>query len=168
MGEFIFQCDEQADTNGGSKFTVPAGEYALTVWEVIPDEEHAHAKLGAPWRTSKNGDPQLNIKFGINEQGGKLWIFNPLTFIPKGQPGHGIIVHALKTLGAVIKDGQLINFKPSDLLGRVCRAELTLAIPDGGKYPKNKIKTLDYAKPEDKPEMPAEVAQPADTDDVPF
>ena len=44
-------CDPKAD--GQRKFTVPDGNYALTAWEVSVSK-------------SKNGDPLMNVKFGIN------------------------------------------------------------------------------------------------------
>jgi hypothetical protein len=161
MEEFVFDCDESSDSGGG-KFTVPPGEYNLTVWDILSDEKNIHPKLGEPWRCSKSGHPQLNVRLGINGQGGKLWVYNTLTFIPKDMPGHNIIVHSLKTLGAVIKDGKLVNFKPGDLVGRVCRAKLTLETPAGSKYPKNKISEMLYADPDVKAEMPAE------DEDAPF
>jgi hypothetical protein len=156
-----FPVDEAADKP--RTFHVPAGSYALTAWSV---------ERGL----SKNGDPKLNIKFGINGQKCGKWLFHNLTLLPKDNAGHGIAVHGLKALGFAI-DKSMVNFRPADIIGRVCRAELIVEEKDhvadsGTHYTRysNKIKSIAYALPDDKPEMPAPAPMPSpmDGNDVPF
>jgi len=149
-------CDPKAD--GQRKFTVPDGNYALTAWEVSVSK-------------SKNGDPLMNVKFGINGQDCKKWLYHNITMLPKASKGHGITVHAMKTLGFSV-DKSLVNFKPADIIGRVCRAEVRTAEYDKTlnsgtvvKNEKNIITEMLYALPEDQPEMPVKVAE---TEEVPF
>ena len=159
-------CDPEQDKP--RKFTVDDGNYALTAWNV---------ELGK----SKKGDPKLSVRFGINGQGGDKWLYHTITLITKERHGHGIAVHALKTLGFSV-DKSLVNFRPADILGRVCRAEVRTAEYDGVtrsgepcKKQKNVIDTMSYALPDDKPEMPKAAAAPvkggptdANLEDVPF
>ena len=154
-----FPVDEAADKP--RVYHVPAGNYALTAWSV---------ERGL----SKNGDPKLNIKFGVNGQNCTKWIFHNLTLLPITSPGHGIAVHGLKTLGFSI-DKSMVNFRPADIIGRVCRAELVVKEKDaiagsGNHYTKyyNEIKSMAYALPEDKPEMPAMPAPDLEKEEVPF
>ena len=154
-----FPVDEAADKP--MVYHVPAGSYALTAWTV---------ERG----TSQKGDTKLNIKFGINGQGGKIWVYHNITLLPKDSPGHGIAIHALKTLGFAI-DKSIVNFRPVDIIGRVCRADLIVIEKEatskaGNPYLKqtNGIKTLQYAKAEDKPEMAPVVAEKEGFEPVPF
>lgn len=162
-----YPVDEAADKP--RTYHVPAGNYALTAWSV---------ELGL----SKNGDKKLNIKFGINGQNCGKWLFHNLTLLPKDNAGHGIAVHGLKTLGFSI-DKSLVNFRPADIIGRVCRAELVVKEKDavsnsGNHYTRytNEIKSMAYALPDDKPEMPAAkpaqaerpMPAPMDDSDLPF
>lgn len=130
----VFDCDPESDERG---FTVPDGNYTLTVWEVTADK-------------SKNGDPKLNVKFGVNGSGGK-WLWHNITLIPKGKPGHSIAVHALKTLGFSV-DKSRVNLKPSDLIGKICRAEVYTEKYNGKSY--NRIAEMLYADSKDEAEMP--------------
>ena len=152
-----YDCDETKDKP--MKFTVDNGNYALTAWNV-------------EFSKSKAGDPLLNIRFGINGQGLSKWLYHYITLLPKASKGHGITIHALKTLGFSV-DKSLVNFRPADIIGRVCRAELVTAeydsVSNSGtpyKKQKNVIKEMQYALPDDKPEMPVEKA--AEMDEVPF
>jgi len=149
-------CDPKAD--GPRKFTVPNGNYALTAWEVSVSR-------------SKKGNPLLNIKFGINGQNLSKWLYHYITLLPKESKGHGITVHAMKTLGFSV-DKSLVNFKPADIIGRVCRAEVvtaeyekTLTSGTVVMNEKNVISEMLYALPEDKPEMPV---RKEETEEVPF
>lgn len=151
-----YECDPKAD--GPRKFTVPDGNYALTAWSV---------ELGR----SKNGDPKLNIKFGINGFERERWLFHSITLLPKTSKGHGIAVHALKTLGFSI-DKSTVNFRPADIVGRVCRAEVLTQEYEGYSTSgaactksRNIIKEMLYALPEDKPELPAAAEA---SEEVPF
>ena len=159
-------CDPEQDKP--LKFTVDDGNYALTAWNV---------ELGK----SKAGDQKLNVRFGINGQGGDKWLYHTITLLPKSSKGHGITVHALKTLGFSV-DKSLVNFRPADIIGRVCRAEVRTAeydtvskAGDTCKRQKNVIADMLYALPEDKPEMPKTAAAPvkggpsdANLEEVPF
>jgi hypothetical protein len=101
--------------------------------------------------------------------------------LPKTKKGHGFAIHALKTLGFSV-DKSVVNFRPSDIIGRVCRAEVRTEEYDtisaqGNPVTrsKNVIKDMLYALPDDKPEMPKETPskpvgkqETKDTEDVPF
>lgn len=155
-------CDPTQDKP--RKFTVDDGNYALTAWNV---------DVGR----SKAGDPKLNVRFGINGQNGEKWLYHTITMLPKTSNGHGITVHALKTLGFSV-DKSIVNFRPADIIGRVCRADIITeeyeGITSSGNVitkSKNVIKTMYYATPEDKPEMPKPAAPAKDkaaTEEVPF
>lgn len=152
-----WDCDPAADTKGGAgQFTVPAGEYALTVLAVMRDQK------GRLVQRTKNGDPKINLKLGINGTNGKKYIFHNINFLPKNNAGHFISVHAMKCLGVNIEKGALVNFRPSELVGRVVRAKLVLGKKDpADKYEKNWIDDgLLYPKEDDKPEIPT-TASPA-------
>jgi len=156
-----WDCDPNADERG--RFTVEDGQYVLTVWEVIAGTD------GRFIQKSKNGDDKLNIKFGINGQGGTKWLFHNITFIPKGKSGHFIAVHAMKTLGISVDKGR-VNLNPAELLGKVCRAEISTEEypgPTGGKRYKNVIREMLYPMPDDTPELPTK-AEAKKEEEVPF
>ena len=157
-----FPCDEKEDAP--RVYTVPDGNYALTAWSVSLSK-------------SRKGDPLMNVRFGINGHKGEKWLYHNITLLPKGSPGHGITVHALKTLGFSV-DKSVVNFRPSDIIGRICRAEIKTEEYDGTtksgnpiKKHKNVIKEMAYPDTADKPEMPPspmDETEKKNTEDLPF
>ena len=135
-------------------FTVPDGQYALTAWAL-------------ELKRSKNGDPLMNVQFGINGEKGSKWLYHYITLLPKASKGHGMTIHALKCLGFAIDKG-IVNFKPADIICKVCRAELvtekfesTSQIGKVTEKSKNVIKSMLYPTTEDLPEMPIAKEEPA-------
>jgi len=133
--------DYEVDENAGVYSPLPAGRYRVKVLEV----EDGY---------SKAGDPKVNMKLGVVDQQDR-WVFHTLTFIPKGQPGHGIAVHSLKCFGFAI-DKSRVNFDSEDLVGKEAMADIIIEEYNGKRS--NKVRQFDYLQD----------TQPGKTDEVPF
>jgi len=131
----------EVDENAGVYTPLPAGKYRVKVLAV----EDGY---------SKAGDPKLNMKLGIVDQP-ERWVYHTLTFIPKGQPGHGIAVHSLKCFGFSV-DKSRVNFDSEDMVGKEAMADLIIEEYNGKKT--NKVKVFDYLSD----------ANPADNDEETF
>jgi len=132
--------DYEVDENAGVYSPLPAGKYRVKVLEV----EDGY---------SKAGDPKLNMKLAVVDQSDR-WVYHTLTFIPKGQPGHGIAVHSLKCFGFSI-DKSRVNFDSDDIVGKEAMADLIIEEYNGKRS--NKVKVFEYI-PEAKPLDPDEEA----------
>jgi hypothetical protein len=79
-------------------------------------------------KESAKGLPQLRVECDVVEAVNNpdwKWndkIFHSVTFIPKGQPGHGIAVHFLKTLGFKPDENGVIEFTTDDLINKQFKA----------------------------------------------
>lgn len=85
-----------ADSKGTSK-VLPKGWYNLEVVEFVSKAGDTYPKDGR----TKNGDPMVNILCEVTDEGefqGER-VFHTVTFLPKGNPGAGMSVHFLKTIG---------------------------------------------------------------------
>ena len=131
----------EVDENAGVYTPLPAGRYRVKVLEV----EDGY---------SKAGDPKINMKLAVVDQSDR-WVYHTLTFIPKGQPGHGIAVHSLKCFGFSI-DKSRVNFDSDDIVGKEAMADLIVEEYNGKRS--NKVRQFDYLTD----------AQPEKTDEVPF
>lgn len=121
------QMSANAAEEAGSYEPIPDGEYILSVAKVED-------------KTSKSGRPQAILEMVVDEGpyiGRKLWY--QLTFIPKGEPGHGFTVQALHAFGFE-HDGNL-DFDTADFVNRTCRAKVT-SEPYVDKNGKNKKKNV--------------------------
>jgi hypothetical protein len=112
----------EAAGGGGGKFPpAPRGIYTIQV---------ADYKDGQTQETKRN---KVDLECEIAEEGEhfgkKVWV--TVTQIPKGQNGHGIMVHQLHAFGLAL-DGNY-DFDTADLQGRQARALLGVA-------PKEKVK----------------------------
>jgi len=125
------EVDENAQ---GSSFLIPVGKYPVRVLVVDDKDDDGNDKR------SRAGDPQFSLKLEVH--GHKTWVWNTLTLIPKGKPGHGIAVHALKCFGISIEKSS-VNFETQDLKGKTAMAELGIKKNEEGKE-KNEVKTYDY------------------------
>lgn len=101
--------------------------------------------------------------------GKKVWL--TITQIPKGQKGHGIMVHALHAFG-LAHDGDL-DFDTNDFQGRQARALLGVKpytkVKDGKTYTNdvNYIEALytdNHPEPEELPPAPTQKAAASATD----
>lgn len=113
MGRWTGQADANAETagGGGGNFTpAPRGFYTIQV---------ADYKEGVTEQTKR---PKVTLECEIADQGEafgkKVWV--TITQIPKGEKGHGIMVHTLHAFGMAL-DGNY-DFDLSDLQGRQARA----------------------------------------------
>jgi hypothetical protein len=123
--------DYEVDEKAGVYTPLPAGRYRVKVLAV----EDGY---------SKAGDPKLNMKLGVVEHPDR-WVFHTLTFIPKGQPGHGIAVHSLKCFGFSI-DKSRVNFDSEDMVGKEAMADLIIEEYNGKRS--NKVRQFDYLQAE--------------------
>ena len=123
--------DYEVDEKAGVYTPLPAGRYRVKVLAV----EDGY---------SKAGDPKLNMKLGVMEHADR-WVFHTLTFIPKGQPGHGIAVHSLKCFGFSI-DKSRVNFDSEDMVGKEAMADLIIEEYNGKRS--NKVRQFDYLQAE--------------------
>ena len=123
--------DYEVDEKAGVYTPLPAGRYRVKVLAV----EDGY---------SKAGDPKLNMKLGVLDQPDR-WVFHTLTFIPKGQPGHGIAVHSLKCFGFAI-DKSRVNFDSEDMVGKEAMADLIIEEYNGKRS--NKVRQFDYLQAE--------------------
>ena len=133
--------DYEVDENAGVYSPLPAGRYRVKVLEV----EDGY---------SKAGDPKINMKLAVVDQSDR-WVYHTLTFIPKGQPGHGIGVHSLKCFGFSI-DKSRVNFDSDDIVGKEAIADLVIDEYNGKRS--NKVRQFDYIQD----------TKPADNGEVPF
>jgi hypothetical protein len=138
-----------AAEESGSYEPVPEGEYVLTVIKVTD-------------KTTSTGRDMVNLELAVDEgpyRDRKVW--TNVTFIPAGEPGHGLMVQALKAFGLPF-DGEL-DFDTSEFEGRTCRAKLVIepyTDKEGKTKKKNAIPTAGFIT--DKTETPAPAAaQPA-------
>jgi hypothetical protein len=107
------------DPNESSIQPIPEGRYLLTVKKV---EEG----------TSKSGRPQAILHLSVEEgpfagrKLGKHWV----TFIPKGEPGHGLTVSALRAFGLLAKGETVFDGDTDDFDTRSAYADVVI----DGKY----------------------------------
>lgn len=103
------------------------------------------------------GKPKVNLRFKIidSEGAGIGSCFHTLTFIPKGEKGHGFLLHANKALGMPY-DGRL-DYDTEEYLGKRCRAHII--VDNYGGNQRNKIGDFISEKPEETPK-PSAAKQP--------
>jgi hypothetical protein len=128
-GEVDLDCDASSDK--GSTF--PEGDYYLKCTDVTSLD-----KTGNQLKSKKSGNPQFILEMSVSEgqyTNRKIW--NYLTFIPKGQPGHGMVLRCLHAFG-LPHDGP-VKVKPADFIDVVVKARVTVE-ESVGYDPKNVIK----------------------------
>ena len=109
----------------------------------VPDGEYVLACTGVQDKRTQKGRDMVNIELTVEDgeyKGRKLWA--NITFIPEGEPGHGMMVHALHAFGFPY-DGDL-DFDTQDFRGRCAKAQVikTTYTDDktGDVKPKNEVK----------------------------
>lgn len=119
---------EGAEAEGQGNFTpFPAGEYLLVAKE---------AKTG-PTKDQRRRKTELKCEVVDGQYAGRL-IWTTLTWIPKGEPGHGIALSALKAMGLPY-DGSL-RFSAQDLVNRPFKAQVIIDAEYDPSKPTNKVK----------------------------
>lgn len=114
---------------------VPAGNYIL---QIIKTEEKMTSK----------GLPMIKMTCTVqapSEFSGAA-VFHNVTIIPKGEPGAGIAIHFLKTIGQPFEEDEALEINPEawvygTFLARIIQEPYTK--PDGTRIITNKIKGVD-------------------------
>lgn len=167
MAKFNFTAD--ATEEAGQYTPVPEGEYVLSIVKV----EHAF---------TSNKKHMLKLELQVDEGpfiGRKVW--TNIVFNPKGEPGHGLTVQALKAFGFEY-DGTFEIDTDDWTKSRTCRAKLVIEEYDVEKdgvtvtRRKNAIPTAGYitektdapAKPAQRAPAPASSGGAKRTSGVPF
>lgn len=124
------QMDVDGSQASGGFTLVPEGEYIAQV----------AAAVGG--RTKKGDRDKVDLRFDLQDFGGKKVgsCFEVLTFIPKGEAGHGIWLHVNKCLG-MPWDGT-VDFDTDEYVGRSARVKViinTYQKSDGTVGKNNKI-----------------------------
>ncbi len=92
----------------------------------VPDGEYVLACTGVQDKTTQTGRDMVNLELTVEDgefKGRKLW--TNVTMIPDGEPGHGMMVHALHAFGMPF-DGDL-DFETEEFKGRCAKANVVQA-----------------------------------------
>lgn len=143
MGRINMRADASQES-GGYPLAEP-GEYFLRVKRV---------KDGTTRTNRQKVDLLISI---LDEEGVEVGsAFHTVTFIPEGQPGHGIWLHVNHALGLPY-DGE-VDFDTDDYLGKECRGRVIQDTYEGKT--RNKIEEF-YVEDDGNQEAPAPAAAPA-------
>jgi hypothetical protein len=164
MTQFNFDADASQESSGGDYTPVPDGEYVLRI-------------VKTEYSKTSTKKHMLRLELEIDEgpyKGRKVW--TNIVFNPKGDPGHGLTVQALKAFGFE-HDGEF-NIDTDDWnTDRTCKARLVTEDYFSEKHQedrkKNVIPTAGFITDGDKPAPKARAAAPARAaasaaDEVPF
>ncbi len=151
MGKWKGEADAAAETaggGGGNKYpAAPRGFYTIQVADLTEG------------KTKETDRDKVDLMCEVADEGPWLGArtYVTVTNIPKGEKGHGIMLHTLHAFGVVL-DGAF-NFDPADLQGRRARAllgvEIREKVKDGRTYV-NEVNVVEALYTEKHPE-PAEV-----------
>ena len=124
---------ESAGGGGGNKFPpAPRGIYTVQVADFEDGQTKGNPEKGTPVRNKV--DLTLEVSDQGDEFGKKVWL--TITQIPKGAPGHGMMVHQLHAFGLAL-DGNY-DFDTAELQGRTARVLLGVTqkekVKDGKTY----------------------------------
>ena len=114
---------------------VPPGNYIL---QIVKTEE----------MESRSGIPMVKVTCSVdspNEYAGAV-IFHYVTFIEKGQPGAGIALHFLKSIGEPYEESENLDVAPKMWEMKKFKAKVIqepYSTPHGKKGVSNKIKAVD-------------------------
>lgn len=106
-----FKHDYSRVKESGGFSPVPKGDYHLKIIEVREG-------------TTKNGDPNANIKLSIEGYVGKN-VWHNISFLPANSPGAGISKHWLHSIGQPF-EGDDVDVEPQDWIGIVIFVSLDI------------------------------------------
>ena len=147
------------DSKGTNK-VLPKGWYNFEIVEFVSKAGDTYPKEGR----TKNGDPMVNILCQVKDddefQGER--VFHTVTFLPKGNPGAGMSVHFLKSIGQPW-EGQF-KVDSSQWVGSEFRGYVIIDEYNGKK--KNKITEIKSLTVD--PQVPFVAPGSSKNDEVPF
>lgn len=165
MAQIKFDADASQESSGGNYKPVPDGEYVLRIVE-------------AKYKKTSTNKHMISLDLEIDEgpyKGRKVW--TNIVFNPKGDPGHGLTVQALKAFGFP-HDGQFTIDTDDWNTDRTCRAKLETESYFSEKHQKDMDKNViptggfitDGEKPAPRPKGAQRAAAPAEgeVEEVPF
>ena len=142
MSDINMDIDPEDQTSEFKPF--PPGVYELAITKFTPGETSTKRKM-------------LNLELTVNDGeflGRKLW-YN-LTFIPAGEPGHGLTVQALLAFGLLEKGETNLALDYADFTGRAARAKVEIETYQGKQ--RNRVVTAGWITGDDETEVKKPVA----------
>jgi len=147
--KFEFEMDKSAEAGGFG--AIPKGRYHFKITKVLD-------------KMTEKGNRMATLKCELMEENmsGALW--HNLVFIPKGNKGHGMIVHFHHCLGLEFDGKVMVNTE--DFIGKEFLADIEVEIYNGTE--RNKIKQI-YSRDEAKNlEVLGLVKAPDQESELPF
>jgi hypothetical protein len=127
MSDIDMDVDQDSDQRPNYE-PFAAGEYELFISDY---------KTG---KTKESNRTKMDLELTVDAgpfKGRKMW--HTLVFVPKGEPGHGLTVQALKAFGLMQAGETAVSLSFADFKGRTCRAKVIIRPATAEYKAKNEI-----------------------------